>query len=287
MDTASLKAGGDPCPAARLLYSTALRTSTAYMYEHRELPVLPAGYDLRVLPHVDSVLDEAVRRAEAGAEEGSLIWAASQQKATTRRGHVWHAPEGNLHCALVLRPEYDNHTAQQLCAVASVAAGAAIAELVAPMTGLGFRWPGDLLVNELLAGQVQLRAPTGGGDPWPWLAVGVSVNVAHHPDNPEPEQYNSIHASGDAEHVRALEVLEQFSRHFLRWINIWAEEGFAPVRAAWMQRARDVGETRRLDLGDLGVEGVVRGLGEHGELLLDAGPDRLEIVSVADYFALR
>ena len=34
---------------------------------------------------------------------------------------------------------------------------------------------------------------------WPWLVVGASVNVAHHPENPEPELYNSIHASGEAD----------------------------------------------------------------------------------------
>ncbi len=256
------------------------------MHEDRELPSLPGPYELIVVPEVDSVLAEAARRAEAGADEGTLIWAGSQRAARTRRGHPWDAPHGNLHCALVLRPDYDNATAQQVCTVAAVAAGAAIAEVVAPMTGMGFRWPGDLLINELLAGQVQLAAPPGAADPWPWLAVAVSVNVAHHPENPEPERYNSVHDSGEADHVRALHVLEHFARHFLRWINVWAEEGYGPVRQAWLQRARDQGETRTLEFGDATLGGVVRGLGEHGELLLDTGADRAQIVSVARYFGL-
>ena len=193
---------------------------------------------------------------------------------------------GNLHCAVLLRPDYDNHTAQQLCAVAAVAAGAAVAEVVAPMTGMGFRWPGDLLINDLLAGQIQLAAPAQGADPWPWLALGLSLNVAHHPHNPEPERYNSIHASGDAGHVDAAQVLELFARHFLRWINRWAEEGFVPVRRAWMQRARDVGESRALDLEGRLIKGVVRGMGEHGELILDTGADGIERVCVSGYFAL-
>jgi BirA family biotin operon repressor/biotin-[acetyl-CoA-carboxylase] ligase len=256
------------------------------MHDQRELPSLPGPYELCMLPAVDSVLAEAVRRADAGAEEGTLLWASSQRDARTRRGHRWEAPEGNLHCATILRPDFDNRTAEQICTVAGVAAGAAIAELVAPMTGMGYRWPGDLLINELLSGQVQLAAPPGAGDPWPWLVVAVSVNVSEHPENPEPEAFNSIHDSGEADHVRAMDVLELYSRHFLRWINLWAEDGYEPVRAAWLQRARDVGENRRLELPARSVEGTVRGIGEHGELVLDTGADRTQRVSVAEYFSL-
>jgi BirA family biotin operon repressor/biotin-[acetyl-CoA-carboxylase] ligase len=256
------------------------------MFPDRELPSLPGPYELLILPQVDSVLEETARRARAGAEEGTLIWAESQRDARTRRGLTWEAPRGNLHCGLVLRPDYDNATAQQLCAVAAVAAGTAIAELVAPMTGMGFRWPGDLMINELLSGQVQLAAPAEGGDPWPWVAIAVSVNVAHHPENPEPERFNSIHDSGEADHVTVVDVLEQFSRHFLRAINRWAEEGYDPVREAWLQRAHDRGETRSLSVGGRRVSGVVRGMGEHGELILDTGANRTARVSVAEYFDL-
>ncbi len=254
-------------------------------HEH-ELPLLPGPFELAILREVDSVLAEGVRRARAGADEGTLVWAECQRAALTRRGHPWEAPRGNLHCALVLRPDYDNRTAQQVCTVAGIAAGAAIAEVVAPMTGMGYRWPGDLLVNELLSGQVQLAAPHDGGDPWPWLVVAVSVNVAWHPENPEPERFNSIHASGEADQVRPVDVLEQFARHLLRWINIWAEDGYEPVRGAWMQRARDVGHPRRLELEARTVDGVMRGIGPHGEAVIDTGGDRLEQVSVAEYFGL-
>ena len=115
---------------------------------------LPSAYELVVVDEVDSVLAEAARRAEAGADEGTLVWAQSQTAARTRR-HDWEAPPGNLHCAVIIRPEFENRQSEQLCAVAMLAAGSAIAEVVTPMTGMGLRWPGDLLVNELLAGFVR------------------------------------------------------------------------------------------------------------------------------------
>ena len=247
-------------------------------------PMLPSAYELIVIDEVDSVIAEASRRAEAGADEGTLVWAHRQTGARTRR-HPWYAPDGNLHCALVIRPDFDNQHAQQLCAVASIAAGSAIAEVVAPMTGMGLRWPGDLLLNELLAGQVQLAVPGGEDKQWPWLVIALSVNVSHHPQNPEPEEFNSIHDSGESKDVRSIEVLELFTRHFLRWINIWAEEGFAPVRNEWQMRARDIGLPRALPFAHGHYVGITRGIGEHGELLLDTGAAQPVNLSIAEYFA--
>jgi len=254
------------------------------MTEH-ELPVLPSAYELVMVDEVDSVLGEAARRAEAGADEGTLVWARKQTGARTRC-HPWHAPAGNLHCAIIIRPDFDNQRSQQLCAVASLAAGSAIAEVVAPMTGMGLRWPGDLLVNELLAGQVQLAAADGSAERWPWLAIGVSVNVAHHPPNPEPEEFNSIHDSGESKDVTTIEVLELFTRHFLRWVNIWADDGFKPIRNEWALRARDIGCARALHFEHGHYMGICRGLGENGELLLDNGAAQPVTVSIAEYFAL-
>ncbi|MFT5174741.1 MAG: BirA family biotin operon repressor/biotin-[acetyl-CoA-carboxylase] ligase [Gammaproteobacteria bacterium] len=260
-------------------------------------PILPSAYELVMIDEVDSVLAEASRRAANGADEGTLVWAQRQTHARTRC-HAWDAPAGNLHCALIIRPDFDNESAQQLCAVAAIAAGSAIAEVVAPMTGMGLRWPGDLLVNELLAGQVQLAAApcadngqessreNSDGKRWPWLIIGLSVNVAHHPENPEPEEFNSIHDSGESKDVTPLEVLELFTRHFLRWINIWAEDGFTPVHDEWMMRARDVGFPRALPFERGHYVGINRGIGGHGELLLDTGAAQPVTLSVAEYFAL-
>jgi BirA family biotin operon repressor/biotin-[acetyl-CoA-carboxylase] ligase len=259
-------------------------------------PILPSAYELESIVEVDNVLAQAARRAAAGADEGTLIWAQRQTNARTRR-HPWDAPDGNLHCALIIRPDFDNQRSQQLCAVAAVAAGSAIAEVVAPMTGTGLCWPGDLLINELLAGQVQFAVPAcddhgksdGQGscnsERWPWLVIALSVNVAHHPQNQEPEEFNSIHDSGDSKDVTPTEVLELFTRHFLRWINIWAEDGFKPVREEWMRRARDLELPRALPFEHGHYVGINRGIGEHGELLLDTGAAQAVTLSIAEYFA--
>lgn len=251
-----------------------------------EFSQLPSVYQVRHLGKVNNLLDQAVRAARAGAGEGTLLVADSETSARTRRGKIWHSYPGNLHCALIVEPDYSNRLAQQLLYVAAVAAGTALAEVVAPMTGMSYGWPGKLYINNLLTGQVSIAAPAGGDDPWPWLVVCLRINVARHPPNPEPERYNCVHTSGEAEAVRAQEVLAFYARHFLRGINDWADEGFAPVQKVWMQRAQDLGTKRRIKLADSLLEGVNQGINKAGELLLCEAGGKTRRVSIKRYFAL-
>ncbi|HSS65779.1 MAG TPA: biotin/lipoate--protein ligase family protein [Gammaproteobacteria bacterium] len=250
-----------------------------------DLPALPAAYELVILDCVDSVVEEAVRRARRGAGEGTLIWAGEQTDARTASGKRWHAPRGNLHCALIIEPEYDNVTAQQLIYLATISAGAAIAEEVSAMTGLRWRWPGEIFINDLKSGMVQISAPEEGADPYPWLVLGVSINVAEHPPNPEPERFNSIRASGTPE-ATVDALLQGFSRHFLSWINRWSEEGFEPVRKAWTLRADGIGEQVTLTVGGERLTGKITGINHRGSAELELQVGATREVSIAEYFRL-
>ena len=248
-------------------------------------PQLPPQFELVQLGSVDSVMDEAARRARGGAEEGTLIWAAEQGDAQTRRGHRWYSPAGNLHCALILRPDFANERCGQLAYVAVLAAGSALAGLLSPMTGLRYRWPTDLFINELKAGQILLASSGAHSDPYEWLTLGVMINVAHHPPNPEPETFNSVHASGAPE-VTPGELLEDFARYFLSWINRWSEEGFEPIGRHWQMRADGIGAPLTLQLGQREQGGTFVKLDEQGRLLLGATGQAECAVSVNEYFDL-
>ncbi len=248
-------------------------------------PQLPPHYELVQLAHVDSVMQEAARRARDGAEEATLIWAVEQGDARTRRGHRWYSPPGNLHCSLILRPDFSNARCGQLAYVAALSAGSALAGLLSPMTGLRYGWPTDLFINDLRAGQVLLAASSAHRDPYEWLTLGLMVNIEQHPPNPEPEEFNSVHASGAPE-VTAAQVLEAFARHFLTWINRWSEDGFEPIRRQWQIRADRLGEELELHIADQRLRGTFAEVDELGRLVM-TNPEKVERrISVNEYFAL-
>ena len=169
--------------------------------------------------------------------------------------------------------------------MAALSAGSALAGLLSPMTGLRYRWPNDLLINDLRAGQVLLGAADTDSDPYEWLTVGVMINVEQHPPNPEPEEFNSVQASGAGE-VTAVQVLEDFARYFLSWINRWAEDGFEPIGRQWQIRADGIGDEVELHMGDRFPGGTFVKLDDQGRLVV-MGPDQIErCISIDEYFGL-
>ena len=247
-------------------------------------PRLPPPFGLVALECVGSVMEAALARAADHAGEGTLVWARTQSEARTRRGREWLGYEGNLHCALIVEPDYPNEEAWQLVYVSALAAGSAIAEMVSPMTGLRFAWPNRLLINGLLAARLDVATTDPARDPYPDLVLGASINVAAHPPQPEPEEYNSIHASGAGE-TTVVDVLEAYASHFLAWANRWADEGFAPLRRAWRIRADGLDAHADIRLPGGSISGRVDDVDEGGALVLDTGSD-VRRITIGEYFGL-
>ena len=249
-------------------------------------PRLPPQFELVALDRVRSVVDAALARAASGAGEGTLVWAREQTDARTRRGNAWRGYEGNLHCALVIEPDYPNEDAWQLACVNALAVGSAIAEMVSPMTGLRFAWPNRLLINDLLAARLDVAATDPARDPYPALVLGASVNVAAHPPQPEPEEYNSIHASG-ARGITVADVLEAYASHFLAWSSRWADEGFAPLRRAWRIRTDGLGSGSDSEIRLLSgpIHGRMDDIDDRGALVLHTG-EGVRRITIGEYFGL-
>ncbi|WP_025769566.1 biotin--[acetyl-CoA-carboxylase] ligase [Thioalkalivibrio sp. HK1] len=246
-----------------------------------DLPHLPPAFHPIQVGAVGSVVDEALARSLDGAEEGTLIIAAEQSDARTRRGHRWQGDAGNLHLALIIRPDYPNEEGWQLVYVNALAASSAIAQLISPMTGLRFSWPNRLLINDLLAARIDMRSNDPEIDPHPDLILGLSVNIASHPPQPEPEEYNSIHACGSVD-IGPFDALEAYASCFLSWSALWADEGFAPIRRAFLIRMQGLHE--RCDLRLFGGEIVsdrIEDIDDKGRLIMSASS-----IGPGEYFGM-
>ncbi len=203
-------------------------------------PQLPSAYRLVALDEVDSTNDEAKRLVEAGAEEGTLVWARAQRRGRGRRGQRWASPLGNLYFSLILRPERPPIEAAQLSFVAALGLADALDALVPPRGEIAFKWPNDVLLNGRKVAGILLESATTTPERLDWLVLGVGVNVASAPET-AAFPATSLRAEGCAP-ATAGGVLEAFSRRFLARSEAWRAHGFAPVRKAWLERASGVGE---------------------------------------------
>ena len=236
---------------------------------------LPAGYCLHFHPKIGSTNDEAKRLARAGAPAGTVVWAEEQTAGRGRRGRPWLSPPGNLYLSLLLRPGGQPARAAQLGFVAALALGEALDRLTSGKLALRYKWPNDLLANGGKLAGILLESETEPSGAVDFLVIGTGVNLVSGPNSAEYPA-TSLVDEGIAT-VPPARLLEVFIRRFDAWASRWREEGFAPVRAAWLTRASGVGQAILVRLERSTLAGRFMDLDESGALLLEGaeGPRRI------------
>jgi BirA family biotin operon repressor/biotin-[acetyl-CoA-carboxylase] ligase len=238
----------------------------------------PQGYGLRRYEEIDSTNEEA-RRLIAAGETGPVWLTASRQTAGRgRRGRSWETAGGNLAATLLLRPAGPQAQWAELSFAAAIAA-ADMAAALAPGARIALKWPNDVLADgRKLAG---ILLETGNG-PKPALAIGIGVNLAHHPEGTEFPA-TSLAALG-SKPPSAEGALSLLATGFARWYEVWRADGFAPVRDAWLARAAGLGTRIRARLATEERSGMFEGIDDRGALLLNEGLGRTSVLPAADIF---
>jgi len=226
------------------------------------LTVWPAGYRRKDYAELDSTNEEARRLAEAGEHGPLWISAAQQTSGRGRRGRAWDMAEGNLAATLLLRPEAAPVVTGQL----SFAAALSAAEMVqhfAPAAAITVKWPNDVLAEGRKIAGILLEGGTG------WLAIGIGVNLAHHPEG-TAFPATSLPQLGIAP-PSCDQALGLLAARFAHWYDAWMEKGFETLRAAWLKRASGLGAPITARLPNETRQGVFEGIDASGALLLNEG----------------
>ena len=228
-------------------------------------PVLPAGWRLEARATVGSTNEDAKRLALAGAPEFTLIWALEQKQGRGRRGRSWSSPRGNLYLSLVLRPEVAAGEAAQIGFVAAVALAETLRPLLPPGAEIALKWPNDVLIGRRKVSGILPEAVSGEAGRVEALILGIGVNVASHP---EGSAWPATDLAAEGAKIALEPLLERLAAALDRWIGIWGREGFAPVRARWMESALGAGERMELRLEHRVLAGRFIEIDAEGALLL-------------------
>lgn len=246
-------------------------------------PRLPPAYRLVALDKVASTNDEAMRLAREGAEDGTLVWAREQTAGRGRQGRVFASPPGNLYLSLVLRPDCRLSEAVQLGFVAGLAVGDAIGSVAPPMLEITYKWPNDVLLNGRKVSGILLESSAAPDGDLAFLILGVGVNVRSHPEDTAFPATN-LRFEGAQPSLDEVAVLGAFARHFLSWTNRWLEDGFEPIRRAWLNHARGKGEAIQVRLPSETLSGTFHDLDATGALIVDLPDGGQRTVTAGDVF---
>ncbi len=240
----------------------------------------PAGVGREILETVDSTNAEALRRAEAGERGPLWLLARRQTAARGRRGRAWASPEGSFAATLLMHAPGD-------LALRSFVAALGLHDAMVALTGraelFALKWPNDvLLAGGKLAG---ILLESGGRGA---LAIGVGVNLGAAPEAAalEPGAVRPV-GLGEATGLRVSpeEMLDALAPAVMRWEERLQDEGFAPVRAAWLARAARLGEEVVARLPGREVAGRFETVDANGAIVLATATGRVTLPAAEIHFA--
>ena len=219
---------------------------------------------------IGSTNDEVRRLAAEGAAHGTVVHADEQKSGRGRLARTWFSPPGNLYLSVLLRMDVPPARCAELSFVAAVSVADAVAQLLPRQAEIVVKWPNDVLVGGGKISGVLLEQVDG------VVVVGIGLNVLIAPST-AGYKTATIAASGGIASVdgaRGL-LLAAFGQH----LTTWQEQGFAPIRAAWLARSYPIGAKLRVGVQGRTVEGAFAGLDVDGALLLDTPDGQRRIVA--------
>jgi BirA family transcriptional regulator, biotin operon repressor / biotin---[acetyl-CoA-carboxylase] ligase len=228
------------------------------------------AFEVRHYDRLGSTNDEARRLADAGAPHGTVIHADEQTAGRGRLSRRWFSPPGNLYLSIVLRLDQPLRRGVELGFLASLAVADAVDALLPRQVRATLKWPNDVLVSD---GKIAGILVEQSGEA---TILGIGLNVLHAPSG-LPYQASTIVGCGglatvDVTRGKLLAALAS-------WIDAWDQDGFAPIRTAWLARAHPPGSALGVRLNDRFVTGQFAGIDADGALLLDTPQGRGRIVA--------
>lgn len=237
------------------------------------------------LPEIDSTNAEGFRRASS-LPGPTWILAGIQTAGRGRRARPWSSPLGNFHGTLVLKPTEPAETV----ALRSFAAALALRDAFVQLTGLpgsfSLKWPNDVLCNGGKIAGILLESQ-GLGGPDPVLCIGIGVNLIAAPDASQVEAgaVPPVSLLGETGLRIAPEAfLDALAPAYAAWEATFTNEGFSPLRTAWLSHAARLGQPIRARTGTETRDGTFETIDAQGNLILRTQAGTLAIPAAEVFF---
>lgn len=254
-----------------------------------QLPELPAAYQLICYGQITDLRTRACELAQAGAEEGTLLWGTSQNNARGRMNQKWQCNQGDLHCTIILRPDFSSELYPQIMLVGAFSMTNALATHLSAMTALGFGWPNDITIAKHKVAAIWIDSNINfssdnviSDKQDAWLNVTTSVNIEHSPQDFSFPAMSIREAEGATELDSKL-LLETYARQFITQINNWSEHGIGAMVKQLRNRADGLGQEKRIRLTNEQFTGILEEIGDSGEIIVRLANNTARTITLTDY----
>ena len=235
------------------------------------------GRPLLYFRTASSTQDVARERAEAGAPEGTAVFADEQTAGRGRLRRQWVSPPGeNIYVTLLLRPTPDG--LRSLAIVAPLAILRALEKELSVAAQI--KWPNDVIIGDKKVAGVLIESKLTGDDV-DYALVGIGLNV-----NMDAASFPGI--ADTATSLRAEKghnvpretllaaLLNEFEDFYLQ-----AKEGQPPYRD-WRAGLQTLGKQVQIKLGDRIEAGLAEDTDVVGNLIIRRDDGSLVTIEAGD-----
>lgn len=226
--------------------------------------------EIQVYPSLDSTNTKLMQQAECGAPSGTVCLAEQQTTGRGRHGRTWISPPGgNLYLSLLWR--YPLLSPKHLGGL-SLACSVAVARALwkNSVTGITFKWPNDLLLNERKLAGLLLEV-RGDIDGTSWVIIGLGINIylpvetAATIDQPYSTLNENYHELMSSRNLLTATILNELVAAVIEFNT----NGLQSFLADWYRHDALHNKRVHLMLGNQKIEGDYLGIGQDGNILLN------------------
>jgi len=228
---------------------------------------------------VGSTNDVAMRMADEGAEEGTLVVSEVQTRGKGRFSRRWESAAGlGIWASVIVRPDISPVQVP----IITLWAAASLSESLGESTGVDIRlkWPNDLMVGWRKICGI-LTEMSSEMDKVHYIIIGFGINVNHLPEDfPEGVRENatSLRIETGRIHNRVMllqRVLEGLERDYpMVTGKLWDE-----IAARWEALSCVIDRDVKIDTGSGEISGRAIGVDGSGALILMSGGTTRRILS--------
>ncbi len=178
--------------------------------------------------------------------------------------------EGNFAATLMLEAREPPHVAALRSFVMALALHRALIAVTGRTLDFALKWPNDVLLRGGKVAGILLESIGQAGRTGP-LAIGVGVNLVSAPDpaSVEAGALRPVSLRGETSVVvTAEDFLDALATAYAPLEQQFTQQGFAPIRSAWLAQAARLGEPIVARTGREELSGIFEDVQADGSLLL-------------------
>lgn len=232
------------------------------------------GREIIYYSTLPSTMDAAREKAQAGAEEGTVIIAGEQTAGRGRLKRHWHSPQGNIALSLIIRPEIAS--LPYLIMIASLAVANSVETITGQKTEI--KWPNDVLIDGKKVCGILIENELK-GNKVSFSIIGIGINtglkVADHADISD----TAVSLDGQKGGLRLKLIQSLFTQFEELYLKL--PDG-KPIFETWRNSLVTLGKKVKATWGEQVIEGLAEDVDESGELLIRLPDDTLTKVVAGD-----